>query len=78
MTRIHLLPEVTAAGAALAWAPWSDARGRATASAREAGSTIVALLEGRPLAGRCVAGRWWKVARRKTIEVDADDGGTCR
>jgi hypothetical protein len=56
----------------------SDARGRAIASAREAGSTIVALLEGRPLAGRRVARRWSKVARRKTIEVDADDGGRCR
>jgi hypothetical protein len=78
MTRIHLLPEVSAVGAALALGAVADARARATASAREAGSTIVTLLEGGPLAARRVAGRWWKVARRKTIEVDADDGGTCR
>ena len=77
MTRMHLLPEVTEAGAALAGRrvrrPWAS--DRLGASGR---STIVALLEGGRLAGRRVAGRWWKVARRKTIEVDADDGGTRR
>jgi Icc protein len=50
----------------------------ATVPEREAGPTIIALLEGGPLAGRRVEAEVVEGRPPKTIDVDADDGSTCR
>jgi 3',5'-cyclic-AMP phosphodiesterase len=50
----------------------------ATVPAREAGPTIVAVLEGGPLAGRRIEADVVEGRPPKTIDVDADDGSTCR
>jgi 3',5'-cyclic-AMP phosphodiesterase len=49
-----------------------------TAPAREAGPTIIALLEGGPLAGRRLEAEIVEGRPPRTIDVDADDGSTCR
>jgi 3',5'-cyclic-AMP phosphodiesterase len=48
------------------------------APAREAGPTILAVLEGGPLAGRSIEVEVVEGRPPKTIDVDADDGSTCR
>jgi Icc protein len=50
----------------------------ATAPARETGPTIIALLEGGPLAGRRVDAEVVEGRPPKTIDLEADDGSTCR
>ena len=50
----------------------------ATAPAREAGPTIIALLEGGPLAGRRLEAEIVEGRPPRTIDVEADDGSTCR
>jgi hypothetical protein len=65
-------------GATIASAPHSTPVGEASASAREAGPTIIALLGGGRLAGRRVAAEVVESGPPKTIDVDADDGTTCR
>jgi hypothetical protein len=50
----------------------------ATAAAREAGPTIIAVLEGGPLAGRRLEAEVVEGRPPKTIDVEADDGSTCR
>jgi 3',5'-cyclic-AMP phosphodiesterase len=50
----------------------------ATVSARETGPTIVALLEGGPLAGRRLEAEVVEGRPPRTIDVEADDGSTCR
>jgi hypothetical protein len=50
----------------------------ATDPAREAGPTIIALLEGGPLAGRRLEAEVVEGRPPKTIDVEADDGRTCR
>jgi hypothetical protein len=65
-------------GAAIASAPHPTPVGEASASAREAGPTIIALLGGGPLAGRRVEAEVGEGRPPKTIDVDADDGSTCR
>jgi len=50
----------------------------APAPAREPGPTIVAVLEGGPLAGRRIEVEVVEGRPPKTIDVDADDGSTCR
>jgi Icc protein len=50
----------------------------ATAPAREAGPTIVAVLEGGPLAGRRLDAEVVEGRPPKTIDVEADDGRMCR
>jgi Icc protein len=50
----------------------------ATAPAREAGPTIIAMLEGGPLAGRRIEADVVEGRPPRTIDVDADDGSTCR
>src|SRR3954463_9206399 len=62
------------AGATSATAP---STGVPTAPASEAGATIVALLEG-GLAGRRSGAEMGGARPPKTIDVDGDDGGTCR
>jgi Icc protein len=56
-------------------APPSD---EVTSPALEAGPTIVALLEGGPLAGRRFEAEIVEGRPPKTIDVEADDGSTCR
>jgi hypothetical protein len=51
---------------------------RPPAPARTSGPTILAVLEGGPLAGRRIAVEVVEGRPPKTIDVDADDGGTCR
>ena len=50
----------------------------ATAPVREAGATIIAMLEGGPLAGRRLEAGIVEGRPPRTIDVEADDGGTCR
>ena len=50
----------------------------ATAPAREAGPTIIAVLEGGPLAGRRLDAEVVEGRPPKTIDVEADDGSMCR
>jgi Icc protein len=50
----------------------------ATAPARETGPTIIALLEGGPLAGRRFDAEVVEGRPPKTIDVEADDGSMCR
>jgi hypothetical protein len=50
----------------------------ATSPVREAGPTIIALLEGGPLAGRRLEAEIVEGRPPRTIDVEADDGGTCR
>ena len=50
----------------------------ATTPAPEAGPSIVAMLEGGPLAGRRVEAAVVEGRPPKTIDADADDGTTCR
>ena len=50
----------------------------ATATAREAGPTIIALLEGGPLAGRRLEAEVVEGRPPRTIDAEADDGSTCR
>jgi 3',5'-cyclic-AMP phosphodiesterase len=52
--------------------------GEATSPAREAGPTIIARLEGGPLAGRRLEAEVVEGRPPKTIDVQADDGSTCR
>jgi 3',5'-cyclic-AMP phosphodiesterase len=52
--------------------------GEATSPAREAGPTIIAQLEGGPLAGRRLETEVVEGRPPKTIDVQADDGSTCR
>jgi 3',5'-cyclic-AMP phosphodiesterase len=61
-------------GGATAPAPVAEA----TAPARDAGPTIIAVLEGGPLAGQRIAAEVVEGRPPKTIDVDADDGSTCR
>jgi hypothetical protein len=50
----------------------------AAAPARAAGPTIIAVLEGGPLAGRRLEADVVEGRPPKTIDVKADDGSTCR
>ena len=50
----------------------------APAPARETGPTIVALLEGGPMAGRRLEAEVVEGRPPRTIDVEADDGSTCR
>ena len=50
----------------------------ATAPVRERGPTIIALLEGGPLAGRRLDAEIVEGRPPRTIDVEADDGSTCR
>ena len=50
----------------------------ATAPVREPGPTIIALLEGGPLAGRRLEAEVVEGRPPRTIDVEADDGTTCR
>jgi 3',5'-cyclic-AMP phosphodiesterase len=63
------------AGARSAPAP---STGGATAPAEAAGATIIAVLEGGPLTGRRIQAEIVEGRPPKTIDVDADDGSTCR
>jgi hypothetical protein len=63
------------ASAARATAP---STGEPTAPAREVGATIVAVLEGGPLAGRRIESDVVEGRPPRTIDVDADDGSTYR
>jgi 3',5'-cyclic-AMP phosphodiesterase len=63
------------AGAGSAPAP---STGGATAPAQAAGATIVAVLEGGPLTGRRIEAEIVEGRPPKTIDVDTDDGDTCR
>jgi hypothetical protein len=65
-------------GAAIASAPHPTPVGEASASAREAGPTIIALLEGGPQAGRRLEAEIVEGRPPTTIDVEADDGGMCR
>jgi 3',5'-cyclic AMP phosphodiesterase CpdA len=58
--------------------PPSRSTSEATAPPPEAGPTIVALLEGGPLAGRRIEAEIVEGRPPKTLEVAADDGSTCR
>ena len=49
-----------------------------TVPVRAAGPTIIAVLDGGPLAGRRVEAEVVEGRPPKTIEVKADDGSTCR
>jgi hypothetical protein len=49
-----------------------------TAPALETGPTIVAVLEGGPLTGRRIETDVVEALPPRTIDVDADDGSTCR
>ena len=49
-----------------------------TAPPREAGPTIIAVLEGGPLAGRRLEAEVVEGRPPRTIDVEADDGSTCR
>jgi 3',5'-cyclic-AMP phosphodiesterase len=64
----------TAAGPPPDPTPSVDAAG----PAREAGPTIIAVLEGGPLAGRRLAAEVVEGRPPKTIDAQADDGSTCR
>jgi hypothetical protein len=46
--------------------------------AQDAGPSITAVLEGGPLGGRRIAANVVEGRPPKTIDVQADDGGTCR
>jgi hypothetical protein len=50
----------------------------ATGPVREAGPTIIALLEGGPLAGRRLEVEIVEGRPPRTIDLEADDGSTCR
>jgi 3',5'-cyclic-AMP phosphodiesterase len=56
----------------------APSKGEPTAPEQPVGPTIVALLEGGPLAGRRVEAAVVEGRPPKTIDVDTDDGGTCR
>jgi Icc protein len=64
--------------AVAASAPLPTPSVEATAPAREAGPTIVAVLEGGPLAGRRIEADVVEGRPPRTIDVDADDGSRCR
>ncbi|MDQ6818258.1 MAG: hypothetical protein M3018_12750 [Actinomycetota bacterium] len=53
-------------------------QGKVCASERETGPTITAVLERGPLAGRRIDVGVVEGRPPKTIDVQADDGGTCR
>jgi 3',5'-cyclic-AMP phosphodiesterase len=59
-------------------APYPTPSLEVTATAREAGPTIIALLEGGPLAGRRLETEIVEGRPPRTIDVEADDGGMCR
>jgi len=58
--------------------PTVAAAPRLAAPTQEPGPTILAVLEDGPLAGRRLAVEVVEGRPPKTIDVDADDGGTCR
>jgi hypothetical protein len=59
-------------------APYPTPSLDATAPPRDAGPTIIALLEGGPLAGRRLDAEIVEGRPPRTIDVEADDGSTCR
>jgi 3',5'-cyclic-AMP phosphodiesterase len=59
-------------------APGGATNAHMAASGREAGPTIVAVLEGGPLGGRRIEAEVVEGRPPRTIDVDADDGSTCR
>jgi 3',5'-cyclic-AMP phosphodiesterase len=65
-------------GATGAPSPLPEPLGQTTTSMREPGPTIIARLEGGPLAGRRVEAEVVEGRPPRTIDVDADDGSTCR
>jgi hypothetical protein len=58
--------------------PYPPPSVEATAPARNAGPTIIALLEGGPLAGRRLEAELVEGRPPKTIDAEAGDGSTCR
>jgi Icc protein len=66
------------AGPTAAVAPEPRLRSPDAVAARELGPTIVAVLEGGPLAGRRIDVEVVEGRPPKTIDVDDDDGSTCR
>jgi hypothetical protein len=54
----------------------SDASVETTAPPRQAGPTIIAVLEGGPLAGRRLEAELVEGRPSRTIDVEADDGST--
>ena len=58
--------------------PFRSPRSRRPPRCGSAGPTIIALLEGGPLAGRRLEAEVVEGRPPRTIDVEADDGSTCR